>query len=191
MGKPILLVFAKVSPIERLRLSLLWQELRLWLELSSNRRMEWGSVRFFRPRPFRDVWAWANAHVKTLYPNNPIVVLVEGAGGFAGANPDTGVALLGDACLDEVLRRKNSRCRQLVPSPELYCYRNAQAGALLHELLHLSRFAHEDGGIMAEPWEYPHTILPGIPVWAHEVLSPWGRRWRTWLWKWLQPCRCR
>lgn len=29
MGKPILLVFAKVSPLGRLRLWLLWQELRL------------------------------------------------------------------------------------------------------------------------------------------------------------------
>lgn len=138
-----------------------WSEAGNWLRKNGD-ILSWGNAVFFPKPPVSDnYWQWAITWFPPLLPNYHIVVIAQGAGGFAGSHPECRVALVGDVCLDEIIERTPS-AGQLLGLPSILLTRNAQIGTILHELLHLSGYEHQQGGIMAEPWKYPNITLTAL-----------------------------
>lgn len=137
---------------------------------------------------YKNVWDYClqllnDDGVKTLF-------IAGGAGGFAGANNKPPIAIVGDIFVYatsmkqydaialykiEEANRMNLTSPDLVEiNPDIFT-RNAQIGAMIHEVLHMFGFNHEDGGIMAEWYNWPNTYIPVKMLYQKVKLSWWQK----------------
>lgn len=128
---------------------------------------------------------WPNVQTELLNAGYPLwsagtshVILVKGAGGWAGANcvpncgtnwpgpgpaSNAGVAILGDWALDGISGVVNPECFAQIGTA---CYQEPQRGAIGHEFGHTFGLAHamdQSGSIMSTWWLYPNVSLLSTP----------------------------
>ncbi len=117
-----------------------------------------------------------NAGFPTWSSGTIHIILVKGAGGWAGGNhtgssywpapgpaATAGEAILGDWALDAISGTTNPECYAAMGSA---CYQDPQRGAIGHELGHTFGLAHaqdQSGSLMFSWWDFPWDTLFAVP----------------------------
>ncbi len=135
----------------------------------------WGNVLTEVTSAGFPLWSYGTSHI----------ILVKGAGGWAGGNNTTsttywpgpgpaataGAAILGDWALDAISGTTNPECYANMGSA---CYQDPQRGAVGHELGHTFGLAHaqnQQGSLMYSWWSFPWDGLANGPILVDPKLS--------------------